>query len=102
MKATPGPSVSGRYFLPNEPLLWTKRMPAARVMSAKRMCPCRFAGGSDGASAAARTASPAAANIAAASQVREALNANLRQAEPPVRAAEPGLGLPQRPDSAAT
>src|SRR5262245_35106762 len=30
---TPDPIVSGRYFLPNAPLLWTKRMPAACVMS---------------------------------------------------------------------
>src|SRR5215471_632013 len=37
MKATPGPIVSGRYFLPNAPVLWTKRMPAACVMSRNRV-----------------------------------------------------------------
>src|SRR5919108_5844482 len=33
MKATPGPMVSGRYFLPNAPLLWTKWIPACCVTS---------------------------------------------------------------------
>src|SRR5262245_5941799 len=33
MKATPEPSVSGKSFLRNEPLVWTKRMLAAAVMS---------------------------------------------------------------------
>ena len=34
-KATPDPSVSGRYFLPKAPLLWRKRMPAGAVTSVK-------------------------------------------------------------------
>src|SRR5579884_593397 len=50
MKAHPGPSASGRYFFPNAPLVWTKRIPADCVISAK----CngeRVAGGAlDGAS----------------------------------------------------
>src|SRR5215813_12328836 len=35
MNATPGPMVSGRYFLPKAALLWTKWMPACWVMSRK-------------------------------------------------------------------
>src|SRR2546423_6892676 len=35
MNATPGPSVSGKYFLPNAPLLWINRNPAACVTSRK-------------------------------------------------------------------
>src|SRR5688572_22182946 len=31
--AAPDPIVSGRYFLPNAPLLWRNRMPAAEVTS---------------------------------------------------------------------
>ena len=31
----PDPNVSGRYFSPNAPLLWVKRMPATSVMSVK-------------------------------------------------------------------
>src|SRR5947209_11849582 len=37
MKAQPGPKVSGRYFFPKAPLLWTKRTPAACVTSRKRI-----------------------------------------------------------------
>src|SRR5208282_3235318 len=33
MKAQPEPMVSGRYFFPKAPLLWTKWMPACAVMS---------------------------------------------------------------------
>src|SRR5712664_2039991 len=35
MKATPGPSVSGKNFFPNAPLLCTKRIPACCVTSRK-------------------------------------------------------------------
>src|SRR4029077_17516153 len=35
MKATPGPSVSGKNFFPNAPLLCTKRMPACWLTSRK-------------------------------------------------------------------
>src|SRR5262249_44957453 len=37
MKAQPGPSDSGRYLAPNAPLLWTKLIPASRVMSVRRI-----------------------------------------------------------------
>src|SRR5262245_13935458 len=33
MKATPGPSVSGRYFLPKAPVWWVKVIPADLVTS---------------------------------------------------------------------
>src|SRR5260370_253217 len=37
MKATPGPMVSGRNFLPKAPLLWTKRIPEVCVTSRNRI-----------------------------------------------------------------
>src|SRR3989304_2184687 len=39
MKAAPGPSVSGRYFLPKAPLLCTKRRPLASVMFLNSIAP---------------------------------------------------------------
>src|SRR5215469_11194359 len=47
MNAQPGPRVSGRYFLPNAPLLCTKRTPAACVMSAKWIPGWRFCEAAD-------------------------------------------------------
>src|SRR5829696_2195769 len=39
MKAAPAPSVSGRYFLPNAPLLCLKRSPAWAVTSVNSIGP---------------------------------------------------------------
>src|SRR5689334_15472691 len=38
-KAQPAPIVSGRYFLPNAPLLCLKRMPASAVTSVNSIAP---------------------------------------------------------------
>src|SRR3989442_1031952 len=37
MKAQPAPIVSGRYFFPNAPVLWLKRIPDWRAISTKWM-----------------------------------------------------------------
>src|SRR5579863_2613080 len=76
MKAQPAPIVSGRYFFPKAPVLWTNLIPLERVISTK------WTGEAGGPAAAAeggsRRAIPATARVARASPRRRTANAGER------------------------
>src|SRR5271157_567748 len=78
-------------------------MPAARVMSTKRICCGGSAGGAEAANTAASKMNPEAARTAAKTgNAREALNVHLRHAEPPGLTVAPKFDLQPFPWPAAT
>src|SRR3954453_18818631 len=64
-RRTPGPMVSGRYFLPARPLLWMKRTPEAAVTSVNRIPGCGAGTAALGAGAAAARPRAARARVEA-------------------------------------